>query len=411
MSKSELTAYNPQGMTQAVPEKPKKKVWTRKADGIYLHVPSGFFYWRPGGRKHRTWENLLTTSLTVAKERYAKMKYPTEKPAAPPPPDVTMGQVIRRYIEDKYPDKHKQPRSGQTLADEEHHCDTLLGFWDHILVTAAGPASCDRYHTWRGEKGFQHGTGNRAVDRELNTLNNAAKWAVRSELIKYNPVSERPRYQSKGSVHHCREYCPQNADELHELAGKLFRHPNSVVLGFQLLFEAYTGLRTAEVLMWGQDGFGEVLQGGTFLRCWRCKGQYSVNPYVDVHPGLRALLEAHARWKAANYPESKTFFPSHCGGEVVDEGALAHALRRICAGGKKFTSHGMRAFYVLVRRSQGATDAQIAFEIGHTSGGSVCHQHLRGSPRIVAKWRGPEPQLDADRGACVGPSKKNEDEK
>jgi hypothetical protein len=277
MSKIEETAYTPQGMTQtALPEKPK--TWICKADGIYLHVPSGFFYWRPGGRKHRTWENLLTTALAIAKERYAKLRYPAEKPVAEPKPDVTMGQVIRKYIQDSYPDKHKAKRTGQTLADEEHHCETLLKFWDHLTVDSCGPAACDRYHTWRNERGFQHGTGERQLDRELNTLNNACRWAVRSELIKFNPVAERPRYQAHSSVHHCREFMPENADELHTLAAKLFKHPNSVVLGFQLLFEAYTGLRTQEILMWGQDGFGEVLQCSTFVRCWWAKGQHAVNP-------------------------------------------------------------------------------------------------------------------------------------
>jgi hypothetical protein len=34
---------------------------------------------------------------------------------------------------------------------------------------------------------------------------------------------------------------------------------------------------------------------------------------------------------------------------------------------KHMTSHGLRALYVWVRRSQGADDSQIAFEIGHSS--------------------------------------------
>ena len=197
---------------------------------------------------------------------------------------------------------------------------------------------------------------------------------------------------------------PQNADELHQLAGKLFQHPHSVVLGFQLLFEAYTGLRTAEILMWGQDGFGELVQGSTFVRSWRAKGQHATNPYVQVNDGLRALLGAHRSWKEANYPTRQEFFPSHCGG-IVDKGALAHALRRICKGGKKFTSHGMRAFYVLIRRSQGATDAQIAFEIGHTSGGACITSTYGGVPESWRNGGGPNLQwLPAGEPAWATPS-------
>jgi hypothetical protein len=79
MSNEIGTAYNPQGMTQnALPEKPKKnekKVWTCVADGVYRHHRTKMLYHRPGGRANRTWESLQTTNLSVAKERYAKLRY------------------------------------------------------------------------------------------------------------------------------------------------------------------------------------------------------------------------------------------------------------------------------------------------------------------------------------------------
>jgi len=80
------------------------------------------------------------------------------------------------------------------------------------------------------------------------------------------------------------------------------------------------------------------------------------------------------------------FLPSHCGGSV-GKGALVHALRRLHRTGKlkrKLTSHGMRAFYVLVRRSQGATDEQIAWEIGHSSNGACVKTTYGGVPE---NWR------------------------
>jgi hypothetical protein len=185
-------------------------------------------------------------------------------------------------------------------------------------------------------------------------------------------------------VKHCREFCPQTADELHESASVLFEHPNSIVLGFQMLGEAYSGLRTKEVLQWGDDHFGQLTPDGKFMNVWRCKNQHSVNPYVALNPGMQALLAAHKAWKEANYPDSLEFFPSHCGGSV-DKGALAHALRRIRPKIKrKLTSHGMRAFYVLVRRSQGATDEQIAWELGHQSGGTCIKSTYGGVPE---NWR------------------------
>jgi hypothetical protein len=49
----------------------------------------------------------------------------------------------------------------------------------------------------------------------------------------------------------------------------------------------------------------------------------------------------------------------------VGKEALWRALKRMKSG---VTSHGMRAYYVTVRRSQGIKDGQIAAEIGDKSG-------------------------------------------
>ena len=188
---------------------------------------------------------------------------------------------------------------------------------------------------------------------------------------------------------------PDDADELHCIAGFLFENPHSLVLGFQTLFEAYTGLRTSEILKWGSDKIGTTTADGKSVHVWRCKGQHAVNPYVTNHAGLQALIEAHAKWKALDDPDSPWFFPGHdrAANGPVDKGALAHALRRLHRKGlikKKRISHGMRAFYVTVRRSYGATDAQIAHEIGHTSGGSTLGKVYGGVPPEWLTGSGPK---------------------
>lgn len=48
--------------------------------------------------------------------------------------------------------------------------------------------------------------------------------------------------------------------------------------------------------------------------------------------------------------------------------------------GRELTSHGLRAFYVTVRRSHGILDVQIAYEIGHTSGGQTLAEVCVGNP-------------------------------
>jgi integrase len=372
------------------------KKWNREADGIYRHVPSNKLYWRPWVDGKRTWESLGTENLKLAKETYHKRvaglpagvtKKTTSTASVPAGP--TMGQVIRKYEDDGYPDKHKALRIGPTLESEKNHCKTLLQFWDNIPVDSAGPAACDRYHSWRKDQGFRHGLGNRQVDRELNTLNNACRWAARSELIRFNPLAQRPKYQRYSEIKHCREFMPQNADELHASAAILFEHRHSVVLGFQMLFEAYTGLRTSEVLRLGEEEFGKTTEDGRFLKVWRCKNQHAINPYCNSHAGLQELLKAHAEWKAAAFPKSRSFFPSHCDGPV-GKGALAHALRRVEKKlPRRVRPHGLRAFYVLVRRSQGASDEQIAFELGHSSNGACIRSTYGGVPESWRNGGGP----------------------
>ena len=206
----------------------------------------------------------------------------------------------------------------------------------------------------------------------------------RREVVSVNPLADRPRYQPSTKVHHCREFMPDDADELHGIAGHLFGDSRSYVLGFQMLFEANTGLRSSEILKWGADRFGTTTADGRFVHMWRCKGQHAVNPFVANHEGLRALIAAHAKWKAEYYPESPWFFPGHDrdADRPVDKGALAHALRRLHAKGlikKKRISHGMRAFYVTVRRSHGATDAQIAHRSGTPRGAAPSARFTAGS--------------------------------
>jgi hypothetical protein len=75
---------------------------------------------------------------------------------------------------------------------------------------------------------------------------------------------------------------------------------------------------------------------------------------------------------------------------VTDE-ALSHALRRICKNRERtIKPHGNRAFYVTVRRSWGVPDNQIAYEIGHSSGGSTLESVYGGVPPHWGKGEGPK---------------------
>jgi hypothetical protein len=337
----------------------KDPTWVRVANGIWRNVKlksRKTLFERPTIDGARTFRSLHTDKVALARKELARrtsvrlhaveppakfVNWPGRKTlipanaAASPESDeprqskeTTMGVVIRLYQTSDYPDKYKQRRPEKTRTDEIRHCATLLSFWETIPIEKCGPAACDRYHTWRVDrKKCRNGKGNRAVDRELNTLNNACKWAVRSELIQRNPIVDRPKYDRASDVKHCREFMPLSADELHESAALLFDHPHSAVLGFQMIAEAYTGLRTEEIIKWGTQGIGDLTPDGEYVNVWRCKNQHSVNPYCRNHDGLKALFDAHAEWKSLNHPESPYFFPSSRTGSAITKTALARALR------------------------------------------------------------------------------------
>ena len=371
--------------------------------GIYQDVISRTYFERPFINGKRTWRSLKAKNLKFAREELHRRKSAVSSGKNPycerkdgPLCARTVGDVIRLYQQDKYPDKHLNTRTESTRADEERNCETLLLFWDSIPVDSVSVATCDRYRDWRLKR-IKRGKGLRTIDCELNTLNNAFRYGVRRELAQKNPLADRPKYQPSKLVVHCRQYMPGNADELHAAARHLFSAVSSEVLGFQLLFTAYTGQRTCELLRLrtdaGADEPGHVTQEGSCLRVWRAKGQDMVNPFCAVHEGLAALLKAHKAWLKARYPDSPWFFPGRSPDQVVDKGALAHALRRLKSKGlisRKITPHGGRAFFVTVRRSHGGTDSQIALEIGHTSGGSTLSAVYGGVPPDWIRGGGPQ---------------------
>ena len=180
---------------------------------------------------------------------------------------------------------------------------------------------------------------------------------------------------------------PHDTEALHEIGKLMFADIRSETLGWQFMFEAYTGLRTCEALQLRTDAkpyeAGWISPDGKSVCVRRAKNQQSVNPLVRVHEGLGAWLKAHREWKQNRYPDSPWYFPSYRNPETAhsDVGALGQALRRLEKKiGRKITSHGMRAFYVTVRRSHGIPDIQIAWEIGHTSAGKTLASVYGGVP-------------------------------
>jgi integrase len=294
--------------------------------------------------------------------------------------------------------------AGSHKRNEQDNCATLLKFFgDKTLVDDLRPKLLNQYHTWRVEN-VTKGEGHRTTDLKLNTLSNGLNWAVQEELIEQNPIKFRVRFHSSTNARHCRDLAPADVDELHNIARLLFGDKRSETLGWQARFEALTGLRTNEVLAMRLDARpdepGGVTADGGSLCVRRSKKAGRDNPSIEVHEGLRQLITAHKIWHHQRYPKSPWYFPGREkeDGKPVSKGALTRTLERLHKEQdhnkphlkKKFTSHGMRAFYVLVRRSQGATDAQIAWEINHVGGVSTLGKVYGGVPPHWLQGKGPK---------------------
>jgi len=310
--------------------------------------------------------------------------------------EVTVAEAIKRYREDGYPDKKGNPRqTGPHLRCETDACDTLLSFFKSDLVDHLHQDLLDRYHSWR-KRNIIKGSGDRTTDLELNTLSNALNWAIRKRLIRHNPITKRTRYHSSITAKHCKSLAPANSDELHAVAGKLFQDRRSETLAWQALFEAVTGLRSNEVVAMRMDARPDEPGGlsGNSLCVRRSKKAGRDNPYIEVRPELQQLLDGHKAWHNERYPKSPWFFPGRDkeDDKPVSKGALTKALHRLFkdkAIPKKLTSHGLRAFYVLVRRSNGIADSQIAWEINHVGGVATLEKVYGGVPPHWLQGNGP----------------------
>jgi integrase len=254
---------------------------------------------------------------------------------------------------------------------------------------AVSARMCDTYaDIRRGEISDSGRAGNCTVDKELQTLSMAFTYAVRSGITPSNPIRhDRPRYDRPSMARHARDCMPASGTELHRLAHALADDPRGEVLAWQCLFSALTGCRTGEILRMRFDaaprkaGFVE----GDWLWIERLKG--GVNPFVVLHPDLRACMAAHRAWHAEKHPDSPWWFPSpEAGIGPVDNASLVHALKRISAalGLGARTGHGLRAFYVTVRRSAGISDGQVAAEIGDKTSSLISTTY----GQIPPGWRG-----------------------
>lgn len=364
------------------------------AAGIYIDSRTGSFVERPWILGKRTWRKLKSRTLKDAQRELAarrtdqtRASYGAAKdPYAPP--SKTVGEVCTEYQAAGCPDRQHAPKSGKALEAETYRLAKLLPFWSKRLVESVKAVDCALYFAWRKKRIRRKVSGGRTVDLELGSLNNALHWAASVGKIHANPLAiGRPKFRSGKTIRHCRDFMPVDGNELHQLAGKLFARRRSEALGWQLLIESMTGLRSGEALQLRRDakhsGEPGYIEGETL---WIARSKNGTKPFCQIHPALAECIEALKRWWLWRHPKSRWWFPSTRRGKK-DLPATTTALTRALKGISKSprTSHGLRAFYVTCRRAQGISDGQISDELGQRSGASLIVQ-VYGS--IPESWRG-----------------------
>lgn len=351
------------------------KVWSKVAPCIYRHNPTGALYERSGAGG-KIFCRLVSHKVSDAREELIEVRARRGRiergidRAPDDKNDQTVTKVIGSYLAADCPDRNNAARITKTQSEEKRRCKILLGFFSREKVRDLGSDLCSAFADWRMRRVKKGCSGRKTIDDELITLGNALEFSGHSRSM----IRDRRKYYQSSKARKSRDCAPDGGDELHDIVAKIFQwEKRRAVLGWQALFEAFTGCRTSEVICWRMDtqsrGEPGFIENNKWL--WLHRAKKGVNPWVslDGRTELLELIKAHHEWHQTYVGDSKWWFPSAIGkgDSHVSPFALTHKLGAMHSCGdirKKITSHGMRAFYVLVRRSQGVSDGQIAAEIG-----------------------------------------------
>lgn len=354
------------------------------APGVYQH-PNGHFVGRFYVQGREIKRKLFAIRLPEAKAEHKQVSQDLNLVArgrAERTPQVqTIGQLLEFYIAGDCPKAGapEEKRTGRQLGDEQAKVRRLRAFFEDRPLDLKA-SILRQYKEFR----LDQGSGTRAVDLELTTLSVAFKFAMLYDDktgVEHNPmVTCRQTFHNTRLVKHAREFQPKNAAELHRIAEWFFIHdrPESHVLGWRVLVQALTGMRSHEPLpmRWdaqneNQPGYMHRNDGGLKLFIHRGKG--GVFPYVDIHPALEECIEALRAWNEQYAHNSPWWFPGFRGPGPVTNSALHRKMPQMCRRLKlpKRTSHGLRSYFVNVLRSQGVSDHEIALRIGQQSGGKL----------------------------------------
>ncbi len=323
---------------------------------------------------------------------------------------LTLGQLAAEWLGLRCPRRNGKVRTPAQVARLRPELEVALRWWGPRGVAAIRGSDLNAYAAHRRSQARPGFTGERSCDIELGQLSNLCQWALGADRIPANPFAGRARYRDAKEVSHCRDHMPSGTEELHRLIAWFFtpplRAPQSalrVVQGAQLLFCALTGLRPGEpgALLrpagpvhrehprpgdrWDTETEGQPRR---LLAVAREKG--GQNLAIVIRPALAQFLEAWDAWLARELPAAKYLFPDPAQPDqpLVPFGDSKGRLRRELNAAVRALGlphrkpHGMRAYYVRVRRSANVADVDIASELGQ-SGGEKLIRSTYGDPRDI----------------------------
>lgn len=271
------------------------------------------------------------------------------------------------YLASGCPNRRLEARTPDFLADETARLKIIVEWFGKFTPESIRLPLLPQYAAWRLRRTRINGTGQRAVDKDFNTLSNVLQYGIAIGSIEMNYVrNNRPRYRKAADVNHSRDRMPESAAVIHQLCEYFFESVRSEVFAWQTLFQMFTGCRSSELrrlrLNAAPKEAGHVKDGYLHLGR-RSKG--GVNPFCAMGPEFTQMHGCFLRWHAARFPKAQSYFPGPMG-QVVDAGSHGHALTRAAKelGLSQITPHGIRAYYVTKRRRDGVLDSHVAAEIG-----------------------------------------------
>lgn len=390
--------------------------------GIYIDTVSKTYHWRPVVNGKRTSKAFGTTQIGQARLLYAEIldkQRRVDQGLVPKQEEKTrllITEALLDYEKSGYSsfirDAFKKPGDKHIVTEKLSVVHLKEGF-AKTYADELDRAKLVEYKTWRVKdcKKISHveedQQGARAVDLDINTLSKSLEWAVHgTKKLMVNPIKPCPvRFYDKGRARHAKDACPGSSEEFWKVGECLFEKPKSgpsgEVLGWVWMFLGTTGMRTEEGVELKRDASG-IAESGFIQKAQRLiysvpgKKKGKTKAYYLRDEAL-IVMEAMERWAERVRPRSPFYFPAQGRGRGhIGLQSLNHRLDELFESGKietKLIGHGARAFFVMVLRTLGIPDQQIALIINQSGGTKTLEESYGANPFGAHQGKKVKPML------------------